>query len=281
MRRCRCRCRLLHSVFSVSSISKKEGRRTINGVRRRRVKHARAQPVGETERAPHPPSTPSTRSPSRKMELTAAAAASQAQSQIRHPSVTVTSQLIFIHQCRPERLRGAMLNLAGESRRRYRPFLPSPSSSPEDFSSPIAAAPSPPSRVARNASPGHPAKQLHTSASSVDIPSFPPSIHDSLTGPQDPDSSVNNTSLLEVQIQKLLDQIEGAKASDAESLACLYSWPRIYAHLAQELPISPEVWLGLSEKIPEDLGGRSVLSTPVPGLGSFFPCTEFNIRAAR
>ncbi|KAJ6474750.1 hypothetical protein C8R45DRAFT_1217199 [Mycena sanguinolenta] len=120
-----------------------------------------------------------------------------------------------------------MLSLAGESRRRYRPFLPSPSSSPGDFSSPIAAVPSPPSRVAQNASPSHPAKQLHTPASSVDIPLARLRILLRIT--------------LQVQIQKLLDQIEAAKASDAESL---------------ELPISPEVWLGLSEKIPEDLGGR-------------------------
>lgn len=125
------------------------------------------------------------------------------------------------HSPPPESLQGTMLSLVGESTRRYRPFLLSPSSSPEDFSSPIAAAPSPPSRVARNASPSHPVKQLHTPASSVDIPSFPPSIHDSPTGSQAhtaPDSSVN--ALLEEQIQKLMDQIEAAKASDAESLVC-------------------------------------------------------------
>ncbi|KAJ6468722.1 hypothetical protein C8R45DRAFT_1218625 [Mycena sanguinolenta] len=151
------------------------------------------------------------------------------QNLIRHPSVTVTSRLIFTHQCHRRGQNGfeALCLVLQENREALSTLSSEPIFIPGRFLLPN-----------RNGS------LAAVSSSSVDIPSFPPSIHDSLTVPQartTPDSSVNNTSLLEVQIQKLLDQIEAAKVSDAESL---------------ELPICPEVWLGLSEKIPEDLGGR-------------------------
>ncbi|KAJ7799928.1 hypothetical protein B0H14DRAFT_2901702 [Mycena olivaceomarginata] len=122
-----------------------------------------------------------------------------------------------------------MLCAEGEARPYSRTYLPSPSSSPENVSSPVAAPRPAPSRVVESTS-RRVKLQLHTPASSVDISPLPTSARNTVPAPpRAPDDSSSITGLL--------DQILASRASD-------------------ELTVPRKIWLELSEEVPEDLGAR-------------------------